>query len=186
MSDGGSRVKRFLMYAGITLGVAVVTAAAMLSYSIYQEGQSMTGILVHYDEAALDVADQPGVTDSLKVDRVLAPGPSWIVVTQVVMGPLRGMMEPEPAAPVEPMPKGRVLAIVAVPAGEMRDVVVPLEPGTPLTKMVSVVLHADRGILGTYEYDMDRFEDSPDKPYFREAQDKTYSPLQLGRDVEVQ
>jgi len=178
-------MKRFLMYAGIAVGVAVVTGAAILSYRLYQEGQSMTGILVHYDEAALDVADQSGATDSIKVDRVLAPGPSWIVVTQVIMGPTRGMMDPEPTAPAAPMPKGRVLAIVAVPAGEMRDVIVPLEPGVPLTTLLSVVLHADRGIPGTYEYDMDRFDDSPDKPYFREAQDRSYSPLQLGREVKV-
>lgn len=173
------------MYVGITLGVALVTGAALLSYRIYQQGQSMTGILVHYNEAALDIVDQPGTTHTLKVDRVLAPGPSWIVVTQVVMGPVRGMMSEEPSTPVV-MPRGRVLAIVAVPKGEMRDVIVPLDPGTPLTRMVSVVLHADRGIIGSYEFDMDDFADSPDKPYFREAQDKNHSPLQLGREVAVE
>lgn len=178
-------MRGILTYVGLAAAVALVTGAALLSYTVSRDGQSMSGVIVDYDEAALDVADQPGTTATLKIHRVVAPGPSWIVVSQVTMGDTIGMMEePDPDAP--PAPKPRVLAIVAVGRGEARDLIVRLEPGESLTPMLSVVLHADRGIPGAYEFDMDRFAESPDKPYFRESEGLVHTPLQLGRTVLVQ
>jgi len=185
-TEGGGTARRILSYVGLAAAVALVTGAVLLSYTVTRNGQSMSGVIVRYDEAALDVADQPGTTATLKIDRVVAPGPSWIVVTQNIMGPTRGMMEPEPAPSATPLPKARVLAIVAVGAGEARDLIAPLDPGAPLTPMLLVVLHADRGIPGVFEYDMDRFAESPDKPYFRESRTLAHTPLQLGRTVPVQ
>jgi hypothetical protein len=170
---------------GLVAGVALVTGAVMLSYTATRDGQAMSGVIIRHDEAALDVADQPGATATLKIDRVMAPGPSWIVVSQVTMGATRGMMDkPDPNA--APAPEPLVIAVVPVGAGESRDLIVPLSAGIPLTRMVSVVLHADRGTAGAFEWDMNRFAESPDKPYFRLAEDGMYSSLQLGRQVEVQ
>ncbi len=168
------------MYVGIMLGVALVTAAGLVSLKAIREGQSMSGIVVKYNEAALDVEQQPGVSSTLKVDRIVAPGPSWVVVTQVVMGPTKGMGESDkPAAPAGAMPTPRILAVVAVPAGESRDLIIPLDPGVPVTQMLRVALHADRGIAGTFEWDMTKFAESPDKPYFREPLQAVHSPLEL-------
>lgn len=186
MSTTGGGWRTALAYGGLSAAVALVTGAALLSYTVTRNGQSMSGVIVDYDEAALEVANQPGTASTLKIHRVVAPGPSWIVVKQVTMGATRGMMsKPDPNA--KPAPTARVLAIVAVNAGEVRDVIVRLEPGVPLTQMLSVVLHADRGVVGAYEFDMDRFAESPDKPYFREAEDGVvHTPLQLGANVVVQ
>jgi hypothetical protein len=186
MASEGGGLRTILAYVGLTAAVALVTGAALLSYNVTQSGQSMSGVIVDYDEAALDVASQPGASSTLKIHRVVAPGPSWIVVSQVTMGATRGMMsKPDPNA--APAPEPRILAIVAVPKGEARDVIATLEPGVPLTQMLSVVLHADRGVIGTYEFDMNRFAESPDKPYFRESEDGVvHTPLQLGQNVEVQ
>jgi hypothetical protein len=93
------------------------------------------------------------------------------------------MDEPDPDA--APAPEPRVLAIVPVKAGEARDLVIPLDPQVPLTQMLSVVLHADRGVVGSFEFNMDRFAESPDKPYFREPEGLVHTPLQLGRNVLV-
>lgn len=178
-------MKKLLAYVGLFAAVALVTGAIMLSYQVMQGGQSMSGVVVKYNEAALDVAEQPGTTTTLKIDRVVAPGPSWIVVSQVTMGETRGMMsKPDPDA--APAPKPRVLAIARVGAGEARDLVIRLEPGVPLTRMLLVTLNSDRGVVGTFEFDMDRFAESPDKPYFRASKPGlVQTPLQLGRTVLV-
>jgi hypothetical protein len=178
-------VRKIWMYVGITLGVALVTGAALVSYNAMQRGQSMSGIVVKFNEAALNVEEQPGATTTLKIDRVLAPGPSWIVIQQIVMGPPRGMGSEEPTTPPAPMVKPRILAIVAVPAGESRDLIVPLDPSVPLTQMLRVVLHADRGVVGKFEWDMNRFAESPDKPYYRSPEGGAYSPLEVSIAVQV-
>ena len=182
----GNGLREVLTYVGVAVAAALVTGAIMLSYSVTSSGQSMSGVIVRYDEAALDVAEQPGVTSTLKIDRVVAPGPSWIVVSQVVMGPTRGMMDPEPkpSSSATATPSARVLAVVPVDQGEARDLIIPLEPGVEVTPMLLVVLHADRGVPGTFEWDMNRFPESPDKPYFRQPEvGLTHTPLQLGRTV---
>jgi len=43
---------------------------------------------------------------------------------------------------------------------------VPLDTSVRLTEKVLVVLQADRGVRGSFEYDAARFESSPDKPYY--------------------
>jgi hypothetical protein len=178
-------VRKLLAYVGLAAAVALVTSAAMLSYTVTRDGQSMSGVIVRYEEAALDVADQPGAFSELKIDRVVAPGPSWIVVSQVTMGATRGMME-EPDPNAAPAPEPRILAVAAVGPGEARDLVVKLDTRVRTTRMLSVVLHADRGNTGAFEWDMNRFAESPDKPYFRLAEGANYSPVQLGMNVLVQ
>jgi hypothetical protein len=182
-------MRKILAYVGLSIAVAVVAGAVMLSYSVSRAGQSMSGVIVRYDEAALDVVDQPGTTTTLKIDRVVAPGPSWIVVSQIAMGPTKGMMDKdEKSTPsTAPAPVERVLAVARVGKGELRDVLIPLAAGVPLTRMVSVTLHSDSGVRGTFEFDMNQFAESPDKPYFRQAAPGLdHSPLQLGRGVRVQ
>lgn len=83
--------RQWWWYGGVTLAVALVSGATLLSYRVVTEGQSMSGIVVKATEADLAVAEQPGATATLKIDRVLAPGPSWVVISQVIMGPTKGM-----------------------------------------------------------------------------------------------
>jgi len=179
-------LRGLLAYVGLAAAVALTTGAVLLSYTVTRDGQSMSGVIVKYDEAALDVMpEQPGITSTIRVDRVVAPGPSWVVISQVVMGPTRGMMEPEPVEDpnAPPLPAAKVLAIVAVGPGESRDLIIPLDPSAEVTPMLMVVLHADRGVPGLFEFDMDRFAESPDKPYFRQSEKGIHTPLQLGANV---
>ncbi len=53
-----------------------------------------------------------------------------------------------------------------VVAGERADVVVMLDDDAMMTDRLIVALHADRGKRGVFEFDMDHFMKSPDKPYF--------------------
>jgi hypothetical protein len=61
---------------------------------------------------------------------------------------------------------GDRVGVAHVDGGESRGVSVTLDPKAKLTDKLLVALHADRGIPGTFEFDMSRFESSPDKPYF--------------------
>ena len=43
---------------------------------------------------------------------------------------------------------------------------VPFDPNVRMTQYVDVVLQADRGVLGVFEFDPKNFAASPDKPYY--------------------
>jgi hypothetical protein len=64
---------------------------------------------------------------------------------------------------------GERVGLVHVDGGESRVVDVALDPKVELTDKLLVALHADRGIVGKFEFDMGKFETSPDKPYFVEG-----------------
>ena len=99
--------------------------------------------------AAIVVSDQPGATDSIKVDSAVAPGPAWIVVHLNDNG----------------MP-GKRVGYLSIPAGESKGAVVDLAPGIELTDSLLVAVHADRGVLGTLEFNMEDKLNSPDQPFF--------------------
>ncbi|MFU8891277.1 MAG: hypothetical protein ACNA76_06430 [Anaerosomatales bacterium] len=108
----------------------------------------MVGVVVAGENVALEVEDQAGSGDSIAVSRVVAPDDSWLVVHLDDDG----------------MP-GKRVGLLRVEEGEHEGVIVNLdEPVT--TPNVIVALHADRGQRGTFEFDMDAFMRSPDKPYF--------------------
>jgi hypothetical protein len=107
------------------------------------------GVKAGTGSALIQLTDQPGSTQSVTVDRVVSPGPAWLVVHQDDNG----------------MP-GKRLGYVAIPGGESASVVVTLSPSVKLTDSVLIAVHADRGTPGQLEFNMDDKVDSPDQPYF--------------------
>ena len=144
-------MRRYLQVGGIVLAVALVAAAGYLSYaSSTRQATAMVGIVARAGGASLDVVDQLGARGTLAVRRVQAPDASWVAVYVMGMG---GM-------------PGGLAGLAHVSAGESTDVAVTLDPDVELTEKVVVVLQADRGVHGTFEFDPSHFEVSPDKPYF--------------------
>jgi hypothetical protein len=142
-------MRRLLTYG---LAALIAVAAVALTAWTFAEANAndymMVGVVVAGENVALEVEDQAGVEDELAVSRVLAPDDSWIVVHLDDDG----------------MPGMRV-GLLLVAEGQSFDLKVPLdEPVT--TRNVIVALHADRGERGKFEFDMEEFMRSPDKPYF--------------------
>jgi hypothetical protein len=142
-------MNRLLKIAGIVLAVVTIAGAATYAYTASRGETKMLGVVVAAKNAAFDVRDQPGVFTTIAVGPVLAPGPSWVVVHLDMDG--------------KPGPR---VGLAHVDAGETRTVTVVLDPKIELTEKLLVALHADRGVTGAFEFDMDKFEASPDKPYF--------------------
>ncbi len=111
--------------------------------------KKMTGIVTTAEQAALVVRDQPGASATLAVERVLSPDPAWIVVHLDENGK-----------------PGMRVGLLHVDAGESTDLKVELDAKTELTAKLLVALHADRGTLDKFDFDMKKFEASPDKPFF--------------------
>jgi hypothetical protein len=61
---------------------------------------------------------------------------------------------------------GALLGYVAVPAGHSSNISIPIDPDIRLTEFAIISVNADRGVRGRFEFAMDRFEASPDKPYY--------------------
>ena len=107
------------------------------------------GVKADSGAAAIEVSAQPGATGSITIDRAVAPGPSFVVVHLDDNG----------------MPGERV-GFTSIPAGENRSVVVTLAPDIALTDSLLAAVHADRGAVGTLEFNMKDKFNSPDQPYF--------------------
>jgi hypothetical protein len=107
------------------------------------------GVKAQNGEALIEAADQPGATDTITVANATAPTAAWVVVHLNDDG----------------MPGERV-GYVAIPAGESLDIAVTLDPGVELTESLLVAVHADRGAVGTLEFDMEDKLNSPDQPFF--------------------
>jgi hypothetical protein len=142
-------MRRFRILA--TVAVIVVLAVALTGWTFAQASAHdfmMVGVVVAEENVALEVEDQVGAESEIAVSRVLAPDDSWIVVHLDEGG----------------MP-GKRVGLLRVEEGESLDLVVPLDEQVT-TPNVIVALHADRGQRGVFEFDMDAFMHSPDKPYF--------------------
>jgi len=142
-------MNRYMKIAMLMVVSAALGAIAMYSFGMAGEDGKMLGLVVADENVDLEVAKHPGEADRITVDRVLAPGDSWVVV-HLDEGEMPG-------------PK---IGITRVEKGVSRDVVVDLEPKFAPDDPLLVVLHGDRGIQDTFEFDMEYFEKSPDKPYF--------------------
>jgi hypothetical protein len=134
----------------VVTAIAVVAGVATLAYSSSRAPAAMLGVVVSPRNAALDVSNQRSAAERLIVGRVLAPGPSWVVVTTADAAGSGAI----------------VVGMTHLPAGESRAVEVGLDESVGLFGRVTVALHADRGVIGRFEFDPARFEASPDKPYF--------------------
>ena len=148
------------------LRIAAVAAAVLLvggltAYSYAAGPQKMTGVVVAEKSASFD-ASQPVRGGVLTVDNVLAPDDSWVVVHLDMDGK-----------------PGMRAGVAHVTAGRHASVTVRLDPAVKLTDKVLVALHADRGVRDTFEFDMKRFDSSPDKPYF-------VNGMELAKEVPVE
>jgi hypothetical protein len=141
-------MKRFLNIVAMLVGVSLTLAMTAYAVANASKSGAMTGVVAAKSVASLEVMDQPGAKESVTVASVNVPGPSWIVVHLDVDGK-----------------PGKRIGLQAVPAGRSADVMVKLDAVT-LTDKLIVAVHADRGIVGTFEFAMDNFDASPDKPYF--------------------
>lgn len=112
------------------------------------------GVVAAAGEAAIEVDDQPGVTDTILVKRVVAPTGAWVVVHLDDNG----------------MPGERV-GLAQIPAGESTAIEVELYPGIELTDKLLVAVHADRGESGEFEFDMEDKVGSPDQPFFVDGEE---------------
>ncbi len=142
-------MRRSLVFGGATLvAVAAVALTAWTLAEARTRDYSMVGIVVAAQNVALEVDDQIGAGDSITVARVVAPDDSWVVVHLDEDG----------------MPGPRI-GLLRVEAGESVELEVPLDE-VARTPNVIVALHADRGERGVFEFAMEDFMGSPDKPYF--------------------
>jgi hypothetical protein len=142
-------MRRFVIVAATV--VIVVLAVALTGWTFAQARANdymMVGVVVAEENVSLEIEDQVGAEGELAVSRVLAPDDSWIVVHLDEGG----------------MP-GKRIGLLRVEEGESLDLSVPLDESVT-TPNVIVALHADRGQRGQFEFDMDEFMRSPDKPYF--------------------
>lgn len=142
-------MRRTFGIAGAVLGVLALLALTGYAFANAPKKGEMLGVVVAKKNAALEVADQPGAEGTLKIDRVLVPGPSWVVVHLDMDGK-----------------PGKRIGVLHVPAGESSNLAVELDPKTMMEEKVLIALHADRGVADKLEFNMDQFESSPDKPYF--------------------
>jgi hypothetical protein len=139
---------------------AAVTVLGALAFAVAGASRStpMLGVIVAPGGASIEATGQLGAIGTLKVDRVVAPDRSWVAVYLISADPMAGGSGGDAA--------GQLVGHVPVAAGESRNVTVPLDEGVRLTEKVLVVLQADRGIQGRFQFDAARFETSPDKPYY--------------------
>lgn len=108
------------------------------------------GVKAEYGTAAIEVADQALLSSSLLVAKAVAPGGAWVVVHLNDDG----------------MP-GKRVGLLQIPAGTSVGVFVPIDASTAdLAAGVLVAVHADRGAVGSFEFDMDDKLNSPDQPFF--------------------
>jgi len=141
-------MKKFLNITGLVLGILLSLSMTVYAFANASKAGDMVGVVAAKKAAAIEVMDQPGAKGSIMVARVLAPGQSWIAVHLDDNG----------------MPGDRI-GLQAVPVGESTDIEVKIDD-VKLTDKLIVALHADRGIVGTFEFSKDKFDSSPDKPYF--------------------
>ena len=141
-------MKRILNIIGIILGVSLTLGMTVYAFANAGSAGKMVGVVASRSTASLEVMDQPGARGSITVASVKVPGPSWIAVHLDDNG----------------MP-GKRIGLKAIPAGGSRDVLVTIDD-VKLTDKLIVAVHADRGVVGTFEFSTDAFDASPDKPYF--------------------
>jgi hypothetical protein len=141
-------MKRFLNILGVVLAVLLTSSITVYALANASSASKMTGVVATAKTASVEVMDQPGARSSVMVGSVVVPGPSWIAVHLDDKG----------------MP-GERIGLQAIPAGESSNVEVKIDD-VKLTDKLIVAVHADRGIVGTFEFSKDKFDASPDKPYF--------------------
>lgn len=137
----------------IVVVAAAVVAVGLVAFAIVNlPGSSrMVGVVTKQGSASLRVVvDQLGANAGIVVAEVHAPDDSWLVAYSTGEA---GM-------------SGGLLGYVHVDAGTSADVLVPIDPQIRLTPDALITLNADRGVRGKFEFDPNRYDSSPDKPYY--------------------
>lgn len=152
-------LNRAIAALGIVVALLVTGAAVAFALTSGSAPRRMVGVVVSPSNAGLTVADQPGASRTLHVAALKVPGPSWVVVHLDENGK-----------------PGMRIGLAHVDAGAGRaDVALK---SAPTTEKLIVALHADRGTLGRFDFAMDHFDTSADKPYF-------VNGTELAREVAV-
>ena len=143
-------LERALRITAISAAVLAVAGIALYSCAATRTPPAMVGAIVAPGGVALELSDEQSAKDQVMIERILAPAASWVVVT----------------AFDAPGSEGSRVGLTHVGPRETLDLRVPLEPGASSSQRLSVALHVDRGVIGRFEFDPERFDASPDKPYF--------------------
>ena len=134
---------------GIPVAATVVKDSTIASLAEVAGSSPAQEVKVAAGAAVLEVADRLTIIDQLVIDRVVAPGPSWAAVYLVGGDGLPGALAGK--VPVEP--------------GESLGAAVPIGTDVVLTDKLLVVLQADLGTPGVFDYAAGSFSQSLDKPY---------------------
>lgn len=115
-------------------------------------GVAEFGVPVEMDGATIQAGDQ-GIGPKVTIASAMAPTDAFVVVHK---------------ATADGMPGERV-GYAAIKAGETKNIEVKLtEKLTGRTKLLAAI-HADRGVAGKLEFDMEAPVDSPDQPFFADG-----------------
>lgn len=155
------------------IALAGVTAAlgfGLMGWGAVAAGEEIMGVITTGDAVGIAASEQIGATRTVTIDIVRAPKDSWVVVHQNDGG----------------MP-GKRLGYVAVKKGVTRNVKVKLDSKVPLTPELLAAVHADGGIKGKLEFDMDDMEGSTDKPYYVDGAEVAvaFAAAEFGVPVEM-
>lgn len=110
------------------------------------------GVPAGMDEASIEAADQ-ALGDKVVISKAKAPTAAFVVVHK---------------AKADGMPGERV-GFAPIPAGENSNVEVKLDKKLDGKTKLLAAIHADRGVAGTLEFDMDDPVASPDQPFFADG-----------------
>jgi hypothetical protein len=147
------RLARALTVTALVLAAVALTGCSALAEPGTEMGEmTVWGYVASERYAQLEIAEDQEGAETLVVDRVLAPEDAWVVVHL-----------DDDGAP------GERIGLTRVEEGESTDVEVELDAVT--TPKVIVALHADRGMPGEFDFDMDNMKMSPDRPFFVEGEE---------------
>lgn len=142
----------------ITIAVTAVLSLALLGWGVAAGAQEIMGIIAPEGAAMIEASDQVGATDSVMIDKVIAPDDAFVVVHQNDDG----------------MP-GERLGYASIDEGTSTEVTVKLDSKVKLTPELLAAVHIDRGKAGELEFDMEKREHSPDQPYYVNAKEVAVS-----------
>ncbi len=132
-----------------TVAVTAGLSLALIGWGVAAGADDVMGIVTRAGDASIVAVDQPDGDRTVTVAKVVAPTDAFVVIHQNNGG----------------MP-GERLGYAAVKKGETTDITIKLDGDANLTPELIAAVHADRGIRGELEFDMEDFDRSPDKPFF--------------------
>jgi hypothetical protein len=143
-------LRRFLIriLLMITVSALVLGLAGCTSSSASRADQGLVWGFVSAPKNAQLIADpQKSTVLSVNLSKVVAPEAAWVCVYNNDGGQV-----------------GDMVGQVRVERGTTKDVEIPLD--SPKSDKVFVLMHADRGKPGVFEFDQLRKDESPDRPVF--------------------